>query len=72
MDWFSFLLVVFTLTGISITHIVFIARITGKGWKTRQMIVYFIILCRTDNRILPLSPYYKFPARPFSRTDGGC
>ncbi len=45
MDWFSFLLVVFTLTGISITHIVFIARITGKGWKTWQMIVYFIILC---------------------------
>lgn len=45
MDWFSFLLEVFTLTGLSIVHIVFIARITGKGWKLWQMAVYFFLLC---------------------------
>ena len=45
MDWFSFFLVVFTLSGLSIAHIVFIACITGKGWKVWQITVYFFMLC---------------------------
>lgn len=45
MDWFSLLLVVLTLVGLSIVHIIFVARITGKGWKLWQLAVYFIMLC---------------------------
>ena len=45
MDWFSILLVVLTLTGLSIAHIVFIAAISGKEWRIWQMAVYFFMLC---------------------------
>ena len=45
MDWFSFLLVVFTLAGLSVVHIVFAARITGKKWKPWQLVLYFFMLC---------------------------
>lgn len=45
MDWFSFLLVVFTLAGLSIVHIVFAAYITRKKWKFWQLALYFFMLC---------------------------
>ena len=45
MDWFGFLLVVVTLAGLSIVHIVFAARITGKKWKLWQLALYFFMLC---------------------------
>ena len=45
MDWFSILLAILTLGGLSVVQMIFVARITGKEWKLRQIAVYFIMLC---------------------------
>ena len=45
MDWFSIFLEVFTLGGLSILHIVFVARISGKEGKIWHMAGYFLMLC---------------------------
>ena len=57
MDWFSVLLDVFTLAGLSVGHIVFAARITGKEWKGWQIIIYFFVLCVVQ----VISVALKFP-----------
>ena len=57
MDWFSVLLDVFTLAGLSVGHIVFAARITGKEWKVWQIIIYFFVLCVVQ----VISVALKFP-----------
>lgn len=54
MDWFSIFLEVLTLGGLSILHIAFVARISGKEWKIWHMAGYFLMLCLCQKMLVML------------------